>query len=338
MMYAPREHRARSWPRLDTLAARLPSRPLTRFAPSPTGYLHLGHVANAVCVWGIARALDGRVLLRIEDHDRGRCRPEYEKALLEDLEWLGLDPDLPSPRDFGSGTSPYRQSDSGALYQAELRRLSAHATVFACDCTRKDLALEQGDEPDVETRYGGRCRSRGLAEGEGRGLRLRVDPGEERFVDARLGERIQDPAMDCGDLLLRDRLGNWTYQFTVVVDDLRHGVDLIVRGEDLLGSTGRQLRIARLLDRRAQPVFLHHPLVWREPGAKLSKAAGDTGVRELRATGWAPGEVLGRAAHAIGLVPERRILRPGDLGGIFEQIGRVHHGSMEDTDRDERII
>jgi glutamyl-tRNA synthetase/glutamyl-Q tRNA(Asp) synthetase len=334
MMYAARQDRARSWPRLDALAARLPARPVTRFAPSPTGYLHLGHVANAVCVWGLARALDGRVLLRIEDHDRGRCRPEYERALQEDLEWLGLEPDLPSPGELREEPSPYRQSDCGAIYEAELRRLASRATVFACDCTRKDLALERGDEPDVETRYGGRCRSRGLAEGEGRGLRLRIDPGEERFVDARLGERTQAPDLDCGDLLLRDRLGNWTYQFTVVVDDLRHGVDLIVRGEDLLSSTGRQLRLARLLGRREQPVFLHHPLIWREPGAKLSKAAGDTGVRELRARGSAPGEVLGRAAHAIGLVPQLCALRASDLPGLFERISAAHHGRME---KDERI-
>src|SRR3954471_16483358 len=96
---------------LARLAARLPARPLTRFAPSPTGYLHLGHVANAVWVWGLARALGGRVLLRIEDHDRGRCRPAYEAALLDDLAWLGLEPDLGRPAELGAAPSGYRQSD-----------------------------------------------------------------------------------------------------------------------------------------------------------------------------------------------------------------------------------
>src|SRR3954468_15597550 len=96
---------------LHALRARLPATPLTRFAPSPTGYLHLGHVANAVYVWGLARALDGRVLLRVEDHDRGRCRPEYEVALLQDLEWLGLEPDIGKPAEYRSEISPHRQSN-----------------------------------------------------------------------------------------------------------------------------------------------------------------------------------------------------------------------------------
>src|SRR5690242_19934763 len=112
---------------LAALAARLPPRPLTRFAPAPTGYLHLGHVVNAIHVWGIARALGGRVLLRLEDHDRTRCRPEYERAILEDLDWLGLEPDVGTPAELRAGPSPYRQSDSGAAYAEALGRLRAKA-------------------------------------------------------------------------------------------------------------------------------------------------------------------------------------------------------------------
>ena len=145
-----------------SLSARLPPRPLTRFAPSPTGYLHLGHVANAVCVWGISRALGGRVLLRLEDHDRGRCRPEYEQAVLDDLEWLGLEADA---------GSPCRQSDRESVYLAELEHLASSGQVYACDCSRKEMALDGGDAPDIETRYSGRCRHRGLAAGDGRGTR-----------------------------------------------------------------------------------------------------------------------------------------------------------------------
>jgi len=257
------------------LAARLPRAPLTRFAPSPTGHLHLGHVVNAIWVWGLARAHGGRVLLRIEDHDRGRCRPEYEQALLEDLAWLGLVPDL----------GPTRQRDAATVYHDTLAALQQLGLVYACDCSRRDIASEAGDVPHLETPYPGRCRDRHLAPGPGRGQRLRLEPGVERFTDLLLGPQEQRPAQQCGDLLLRDRNGNWTYQFAVVVDDLRQGVDLVVRGADLVDSTGRQIALGRLLGREAPPAFLHHPLLCRADGAKLSKSAADSGIRELRAAG-----------------------------------------------------
>ncbi len=313
----------------------LPSHPLTRFAPSPTGYLHLGHVANAVCVWGIARALGGRVVLRLEDHDRGRCRHEYETALLEDLEWLGLEPDVGLNGSLGDGPSLFRQSDRAAIYERELQGLGNAGLLFACDCSRKEIALEVGDAPDVEARYTGRCRVRGLSPGTGRGIRLRVDAGEERFADAVLGEQVQEPAIQCGDMLLRDRLGNWTYHFAVVVDDLQQEVDLVIRGEDLLSSTGRQIRLGRLLGRKQPPVFLHHPLIRKESGAKLSKSAGDTGVRELRAQGLTPAEVLGRAAHAIGLLSASRNVEARDLAGLFERSSLIPRGGAEHAEGSE---
>jgi glutamyl/glutaminyl-tRNA synthetase len=189
--------------------------------------------------------------------------------------------------------------------------------VFICDCSRKDLARVGGDVFNEETPYTGRCRSRALAPAPGRGVRLRVDPGGERFDDARLGPREQMPAAQCGDLLLRDRLGQWTYQFAVVVDDHRHGVDLVVRGEDLLESTGRQLLLARLLGRDGPPVFLHHPLIRKPGGEKLSKSSGDTGIRDLRAAGATPAAVLGRAAFLTGAQPSDVPLAPGELANLF---------------------
>jgi glutamyl/glutaminyl-tRNA synthetase len=302
---------------LAALAARLPPRPLTRYAPSPTGYLHLGHVANAVWVWGLARALGGRVLLRLEDHDRGRCRPGYETALLEDLDWLGLEPDLGTPAELRAGPSPFRQSDAGPAYEAALERLGREATVFGCDCSRKDLALVEGDVFNEETRYSGRCRRRALRQGPGHGVRLEIAPGVERFEDARLGAQRQDPSVQCGDVLLRDRRGQWTYQFAVVVDDLRQEVDLVVRGEDLLESTGRQIRLGRLLGRPQPPVFAHHPLIRKPGGEKLSKAAGDTGIRQLRARGLSSAEVLGQAAFLMGLLQSFAPLEPDDLAKLF---------------------
>jgi glutamyl-Q tRNA(Asp) synthetase len=303
---------------LAALRARLPPSPITRFAPSPTGFLHLGHVANAIYVWGVARALGGRVLLRVEDHDRGRSRPEYETAALEDLEWLGLAPDLGTPAELRLGASPHRQSDCGRAYAAALEKLARTARVYACDCTRKDLAAEAGDPLNQETRYPGRCRERGLPSTDGRGIRVVMEPGAETFADALLGAVTQVPSEQCGDLLLRDRTGNWTYQFAVVVDDDRHDVDLVVRGEDLLPSTGRQIRLSRMLGRERPPVFLHHPLIRKEDGAKLSKSSRDTGVRALRRAGVSPEMVLGRVAWLVGLLDRPRGIGIDDVASLFQ--------------------
>jgi glutamyl-tRNA synthetase/glutamyl-Q tRNA(Asp) synthetase len=277
----------------------------TRFAPAPTGFLHLGHVANALYVWGVARAQGAEVLLRIEDHDRQRCRPEYEAALLEDLDWLGLIPDLGITEEYRRGRSPYRQSDNAEIYQAHvalLRERGYH--IYSCNCSRRSVA----DEAGATGRYPGTCRDRGLADGPGMGLRVVLASGLESFEDLRLGSQSQEPAARCGDLLLRDRLGHWTYHYAVVVDDLRQGIDLIIRGEDLLESTGRQLRLARMLGRTDLPHFLHHPLILKSGGDKLSKANRDTGVRELRARGATCESVYGKALHAVGLLAESRPL------------------------------
>ena len=276
---------------------------VTRFAPSPTGYLHFGHVVNALWVWETARRFGGKVLLRIEDHDRTRCRPEYERALLDDLDWLGLEPDIAPTASFRAGRSEWRQSDNGAHYESALAQLRDAGLAYVCECSRRDIAAEVPDRFNEEMRYPGTCRAKGLAPAPGRGWRVIMEDGVEAFDDLRLGPERQAPAAQCGDLLVRDRLGNWTYQFAVTVDDMRHGVDLVIRGEDLLSSTGRQMRLARLLGRKEAPRFLHHPLVIKASGEKLSKAARDTGIRELRAAGVTALEVLARAATAGGVPP-----------------------------------
>jgi glutamyl-tRNA synthetase/glutamyl-Q tRNA(Asp) synthetase len=257
---------------------------VTRFAPSPTGYLHLGHVVNAIYTWGLARALGGRVLLRIEDHDRARSRKVYETAILEDLAWLGFEPD--------EGHRPLvRQSDRPERYEQALAQLRRHAHVYACACSRTSIGGE---------RYPGTCRGLTLPEAN-RGLRVTIDERPERFEDLRLGAIEQTPSSQCGDVLIRDRDGQWTYQFAVSVDDMLDGVTLVVRGEDLAASTGRQIALARLLGRAEPPRFLHHPLILKPGGDKLSKASGDAGVRDLRAAGLSAAEVIGRAAAAVGM-------------------------------------
>ena len=275
--------------------------PMTRFAPSPTGYLHLGHVVNAVYVWGVARAVGGRVLLRIEDHDRIRSRRHFEAAILDDLAWLGFEAD--------EGQHPvWRQSDHLDRYERALARLRRHAHVYACDCSRKDIGGE---------RYSGRCRTRALDDAPGRGIRVAFDAAPETFEDLLRGRIEQDPSTQCGDLLLRDRDGHWTYQFAVTVDDMLQDVDLVVRGADLLSSTGRQIKLARLLGRAAPPRYLHHPLIIKDDGEKLSKASGDSGVRELRAAGISAAEVIGRAAAAIGLLDRPKPIAAATVGELF---------------------
>ena len=256
---------------------------VTRFAPAPTGFLHLGHVFNAICVWEFARSRGpgGRVLLRIEDHDRSRSRPDFEEAILEDLDWLGFVADGP----------PVRQSERGALYEAELGRLRGRGLVYACGCSRADIGAD---------RYPGTCSGKRLVEGPGLGVRVRLDPTVEAFEDLRLGPQRQQPSAERGDLLVRDRHENWTYQFAAVVDDWLQGVTHVIRGEDLLDSTGLQIQLARLLGRPEPPTFLHHALLMKTPTQKLSESDGDAGVRALRARGWSAEAVIAEAAKLGG--------------------------------------
>jgi len=256
-------------------------------------------VVNALWVWQTA----DRVLLRIEDHDRQRSRPEFEAAIFEDLDWLGFVPDGP----------PVRQRERGDIYSQALETLTQQQLVYGCDCTRAAIAraglkacatsaasrdtlvAQPFRAADDELCYPGTCRERGLVDAPGVGLRVRFEPSVERFVDLRHGPQEQRPSEQCGDLLIRDRDGNWTYQFAVTVDDYVQGVTHVVRGDDLLASTGRQLQLARLLGRREPPRFLHHALIMKSPTQKLSKSDGDTGVRDLRARGWTPAQVIARA-------------------------------------------
>lgn len=257
---------------------------VTRFAPAPTGYLHLGHVANALLVWGEARARGGSVLLRIEDHDRERCRPEYEAALLEDLAWLGFEPDGPF----------VRQSERHHLYLEVAQQLERQGLVYGCTCTRAMLqrSSSPGDPESAEVRYPGTCRDATHALTADIGWRVRLPDDEVVFEDRWCGPQRQVPAQQCGDLLIRDRLGNWTYQFVATVDDYLQGVTDVIRGRDLLASTGRQILLARLIGRSTPPTFAHHGLIMKSGTQKLSKSDGDTGIRDLRAAGWTREQVL----------------------------------------------
>jgi glutamyl-tRNA synthetase/glutamyl-Q tRNA(Asp) synthetase len=268
---------------------------LTRFAPAPTGHLHLGHVLNALHVWEFARAHGGRVLLRIEDHDRQRCRPEFERSIRDDLAWLGFTPDFEVPR----------QSERDEAYRSVLADLSRRGLVYGCACTRQEIAAIEtagADNDHRELIYPGTCRDRGLGLVDGLGWRVRMDPGDETFVDELCGPQRQNPARQCGDLLIRDRLGNWTYQWAATIDDVLQRITHVIRGRDLLSSTGRQIRLGRLAGRETPAIFRHHPLIMKSAMQKLSKSDGDSGVPDLRAAGWTPDAVKHEArsrAHTV---------------------------------------
>jgi len=241
-------------------------------------------------VWGVARAFGGKVLLRIEDHDRVRSRPDFETQLVLDLEWLGCAADIRAPR----------QSDRYERYREALRELTDAGLAYACACSRKSIA-GMASAAAGELRYPGTCRKLRLDGATHQARRIALDPVSVTFRDLRLGPIEQVPAELSGDILGRDRHGHWTYQFAVTVDDLDQGIDLVIRGEDILPSTGRQIQVARLLGRETPPRYLHHPLITRQDGVKLSKANRDTGIRDLRASGWSAERVLGEAAKALGL-------------------------------------
>ena len=241
-------------------------------------------------MWGIARAFSGCVLLRIEDHDKTRARAEFEAAIFDDLAWLGFETDFPV----------VRQREREGRYAEVLHDLERRDLAYPCACSRKDLEIVPGSN-EGEKRYPGTCREASVDGEVWKARRVRLDAMPVRFHDLRLGNIDQIPSAQGGDTLIRDRNGNWTYQFAVAVDDFDQGIDLVIRGEDLLESTGRQIQLASLIGRPDPSRFLHHPLIIGADGRKLSKSNRDTGVRELRAAGSSRADVIGVAARALGL-------------------------------------
>ena len=223
-----------------------------RFAPSPSGRLHLGNLLCALLVWLSARQKDGRVLLRVEDLDTARCPRRYSEQMERDLQWLGLDWDIGPGRD--NGTGPYYQSQRTEIYQAALETLREKGLVYPCFCTRAELhAASAPHREDGQVVYAGTCRRLTAAEiaekSKNRAPALRLITPEEHwgFTDGHMGRYEENLAADCGDFLLRRSDGMFAYQLAVVVDDAAMGVTEVVRGADLLDSTPRQLYLYHLL-------------------------------------------------------------------------------------------
>ena len=278
---------------------------VTRFAPSPTGFLHLGHAHSALAGWRRARAAGGRFLLRIEDIDPTRCRPEFTEAILEDLAWLGLDWD-----------GPVRvQSAHLADYRAVLEALAARGLLYPCFCTRADIAREIAASagaphlgpmgPDGPL-YPGTCRRLStderharLAAGEAHALRLDMGralacvPAGLRFAEEGQGCMACDPAR-FGDVVLARKDIPASYHLCVTHDDALQGVTLVTRGEDLKAATDLHRLLQALLGWPA-PAYAHHRLLTDAEGRRLAKRDRAATLRDLRASGVSPAEARARA-------------------------------------------
>ncbi len=265
-----------------------------RFAPSPTGYLHLGHVRSAVLNWQVAAASGGVCVPRIEDIDTGRSKPAYEHAILADLRWLGFD--WPEP--------VRRQSDHFDDYAAAIDALQAQGLLYPCFCSRADIRRAGAVHGPDGPLYPGTCRGLDpaiaadrIARGDPYALRIDLGAAMARVGtitwtdDAGTSHRA-DPSL-FGDLLIRPRLERASYHLAVVVDDAAQGITHVIRGGDLARATHVH-RVLQALLGLPTPLYHHHALIM-DGAEKLSKRDGATGIRELRAAGISPDEVIRRA-------------------------------------------
>ncbi len=317
-----------------------------RFAPSPTGFLHLGNAWAFLCAWLGARAAGGELVLRLEDIDPQRSKPEFEQAMREDLLWLGLDWDYGPGSARGDtlppGLAPFRQSANSACYAAGLADLQDKGLVYPCFCTRKELrslagAPQAGDGADAEGAYPGTCAVLSAREAKARvkagdhyALRLRFAAMRDKYLhfnDLCLGRQTLAPQAAGGDFALRRSDGVYAYQLAVVLDDIRMGVTQVVRGRDILTSTPRQLFLYDCFG-AVPPSHAHVPLMLDHEGERLAKRHASLSLRGLRASGVPPEAVVGYLAwwgglrdafapcHASELVPDfsfTRIKKSVDL-------------------------
>lgn len=256
-----------------------------RLAPSPTGYLHVGHAVTFWIAQERCRANGGTLILRIEDLDPARCRPEFRDAIAEDLRWFGLQWD----------EGPYLQSARRESYRAALEELRATGHAYACSCSRRDVLTAAGaphDDHD-EPRYPGTCREKSLDVANAN-WRFRVPDGEAlRFLDGALGEQTAIAGRDFGDFIVWRKDDVPSYQLAVVVDDAAMQITEVVRGADLLVSTFRQILLYRALGLTA-PAFYHTRLLTDEAGRRLAKRDAALSLRALRANGVTPEQLRAR--------------------------------------------
>lgn len=278
--------------------------PIGRLAPSPTGGLHLGNIRTFMWAWLSIRARGGSLLMRIEDLETPRVKPGVAEKMLEDLRWLGFDWD---------GETAV-QTERRAYYTEIFERLDHASALYPCVCTRGEmLAASQGapNEGDHEIRYPGTCRHRESAEINQRvaeskrepAWRLKTSPGEIEFKDLLSGIHRIDPHAEVGDFVVARAPSNPAYQLAVVADDIAAGVTEVVRGDDLIPSTARQILLYRLLG-QSPPSYGHVPLVVGPDGKRLAKRHGDTRIASFRERGIKPERIIGTLGRWSGLIEE----------------------------------
>lgn len=296
------------------------SRPVGRYAPSPTGDLHFGNLKAALDAWEHCRTLNGIFILRIEDIDTPRTVEGCEARMIEDLRWLGIDWD--EGPDVGGPAGPYRQSERTGLYERALQQLNEANLTYLCTCSRKDLREASAPHEAPDSAYPGICRDKPASvqrrqEG-GAATRFRIASNEYsrghaatqiEFMDERLGPQVFDLARLCGDFIVRRRDGLWAYQLACALDDALMGVTHVVRGEDLIDSTPRQIALLRALGLPV-PAYHHIPLLIDAEGQRLSKRGGSDSIRELR----------------------RRGLLPDDVREMIRTTPRISKGRIEEAD------
>ena len=301
-----------------------------RFAPSPSGRMHLGNLLAALLAWLDVRHVGGVMVLRMEDLDPDRCKEEYAAQVARDLEWLGLDWD----EGYGAGGAfgPYRQSERSEIYMDYLKKLGGTGLVYPCWCTRAQRLAASAPHLG-ENRGDGACPCRNLSQTERKerfasserapALRAAVPDANVSFADGNCGKYTENLTRDCGDFLVRRSDGVCAYQLAVTVDDGLMGITRVVRGRDLLSSTPRQIWLHQSLGFEP-PKYFHTPLLLAEDGRRLSKRERDLDVGALREH-FAPEEIIGRLAALAGLqenpepVSARELVAEFDWGNVRKE-------------------
>ena len=281
-----------------------------RFAPSPSGRMHLGNVFSAMLAWLSVRSQDGTMILRIEDLDPDRCRPEYAAVLKDDLRWLGLDWDK----------EQMPQSCRSDAYEDVFEMLRERQLVYPCYCTRTELhAASAPHASDGRFVYAGTCRSltreQQAEKTKQPAWRLIVPDADVTFTDGLQGLYRENLQRDCGDFIVRRADGVYAYQLAVVTDDAAGGVTQVVRGMDLLSSTPRQLYLYQMMGKRA-PEYYHVPLLVAPDGRRLSKREKDLDLGALRQN-YTPQQLLGKLAFLAGVIEYDEPVCARELAQVF---------------------
>ena len=303
----------------------------TRFAPSPTGFLHLGGARTAAFNWALARKEKGDFILRIEDTDRERSKKEFEKAILEDLQWLGIEWDEGPDR--GGPYAPYRQSERGEIYQSFITQLKAKNFIYPCYCTVEELeeerkkALKMGKAP----RYSGRCfflSPEERKEKEERGIKpswlFRIPEGKEIVLEDLVRGKVVFHTSSLGDFIVLKSDGVPTYNFACVIDDALMNISHVLRGEEHLPNTPYQILLYEALE-FTPPLFAHVPIILDKNRAKLSKRKGEVNLQFFREEGFLPEAILNYLLTLGHSFPEGREMVEGEeIYTLFslERIGK----------------